>query len=65
VSYDEIEDPADFRSRVRASLLAGAIGDAPGAPIEFMSLREVREQFVPAYGRAAGGVDYVSTTATA
>jgi ADP-ribosyl-[dinitrogen reductase] hydrolase len=51
-------------SRIRASLLAGAVGDALGAPIEFASLAEIRASFgpdglrdyAPAYGRAAGAI---------
>lgn len=45
-------------------LLGGAVGDALGAPVEFLSLTEIRERFgpqgitdlVPAYGRSAGAV---------
>ena len=38
---------AVYRSRVRGCLLGGAIGDALGAPIEFMRLSEIRSQFGP------------------
>jgi len=51
--------------RVAGSLLGGAIGDALGAPIEFTSLREIRERFgpagitdfAPAYGRRGAITD--------
>ncbi|MFC4948364.1 ADP-ribosylglycohydrolase family protein [Pseudonocardia sp. GCM10023141] len=38
----------DRRSRVRGSLLAGAVGDALGAPVEFLSLAQIRQQYGPA-----------------
>ncbi len=38
---------AVYRSRVRGCLLGGAIGDALGAPIEFMGLSEIRSHFGP------------------
>nr|WP_202450478.1 ADP-ribosylglycohydrolase family protein [Streptomyces sp. SID4917] len=49
----------DFRSRVRGSLLGGAIGDALGAGVSALTLEEIRAahgpdgvtDFVPAYGR--------------
>ncbi|HEX4886086.1 MAG TPA: ADP-ribosylglycohydrolase family protein, partial [Casimicrobiaceae bacterium] len=48
--------PADpLRRRFRGCLLGGAIGDALGAPIEFMSLDEIRARFGP-----AGIVDYTT-----
>jgi ADP-ribosyl-[dinitrogen reductase] hydrolase len=37
----------DDRARVLGCLLGGAAGDALGAPIEFMSLREIRGRFGP------------------
>ena len=37
----------DRASRFRGSLLGGAVGDALGAPVEFMSLREIQSQFGP------------------
>ncbi|WIX86811.1 ADP-ribosylglycohydrolase family protein [Amycolatopsis sp. DG1A-15b] len=48
----------DLRSRLRGSLLAGAIGDALGAKTEFDSIDRIREiagpdgitDFIPAYG---------------
>lgn len=55
---------ATARSRIRGCLLAGAVGDALGAPVEFMSLAEIRRTygpagvtgFAPAYGRAGGAI---------
>jgi len=38
---------AVYQSRVRGCLLGGAIGDALGAPIEFMGLSEIRSHFGP------------------
>jgi ADP-ribosylglycohydrolase len=38
--------PADA-SHFRACLLGGAVGDALGAPVEFMSLKEIRARFGP------------------
>jgi len=54
----------DFRSRVRGCLLGGAIGDALGAGVEFLSLDAIRAEhgpkgvtgYVPAYERAGGAV---------
>ena len=37
-------DPSDpLRSRIRGCLLGGAVGDALGAPVEFMSIDAIRE----------------------
>lgn len=55
---------ATARSKIRGSLLAGAVGDALGAPVEFMSLEEIRHQhgpagvtgYLPAYGRPGGAI---------
>lgn len=60
----------DFRSRVRGCLLGGAIGDALGAPVEFQSLSEIREQhgpegltdYAPAYGRRGAVTDDTQMT---
>lgn len=49
----------DFRSRVRGTLLGAAVGDALGAPVDTLSLEEIREahgaegllDLAPAYGR--------------
>lgn len=51
--------------RVQACLLSGAIGDALGAPVEFMSSREIQRdfglqgicEFAPAYGRIGSITD--------
>ncbi|GGK65555.1 hypothetical protein Ppa06_21690 [Planomonospora parontospora subsp. parontospora] len=37
-----------YPSRVRGCLLGGAVGDALGNPVEFMSLAEIRARFGPA-----------------
>ena len=34
-------------SRFKGCLLGGAVGDALGAPVEFMSLAEIRRKFGP------------------
>lgn len=49
----------DFRSRVRGTLLGAALGDALGAPLDALSLEEIRTahgaagavDLAPAYGR--------------
>ena len=43
-----------INNRIRGSLLAGAIGDALGAPTEFMSLEQIRS----AHGEE-GVTDYI------
>lgn len=56
--------------RIRASLLAGAIGDALGAPIEFDKISRIRSRhgaaglrdFVPAYGRRGAITDDTQMT---
>ncbi|MBM3684198.1 MAG: ADP-ribosylglycohydrolase family protein [Actinobacteria bacterium] len=53
-----------LRERIRGCLLAGAIGDALGAPVEFASLAEIVDRFgpagltgyAPAYGRDGGAI---------
>lgn len=47
--------PDPIRRRWRGCLLGGAVGDALGAPVEFMSLPEIRERF-----GEAGIVDYTT-----
>src|SRR5688572_23506114 len=47
--------PDPIRRRWRGCLLGGAVGDALGAPVEFMALAEIRERF-----GAAGIVDYTT-----
>ena len=39
------DPPPALKRRYRGCLLGGAIGDALGAPVEFMSLAEIRERF--------------------
>ena len=60
----------DLRSRVVGCLLGGALGDALGAPLEFLSLDEIRRrygqhglsEFVPAYGRLGAITDDTQMT---
>ncbi|MFI9831613.1 ADP-ribosylglycohydrolase family protein [Streptomyces sp. NPDC051913] len=57
----------DFRSRVRGTLLGAAVGDALGAPVDGLSLEEIREAYgaegivdlVPGYGRR-GAVSHLT-----
>jgi ADP-ribosylglycohydrolase len=59
-----------LRDRFRGCLLGGAVGDAMGAGIEFMSLAEIRDRFgpagvtgyVPAYGRVGAITDDTQMT---
>lgn len=56
--------------RIRGSLLGGAVGDALGAPVEFLSLAEIRRDFgpsgiqdyAPAYGRCGAITDDTQMT---
>ncbi len=49
----------DLEERIRGSLLAGAVGDALGAPVEFLSLKEIHDRHgsrgvtgpLPSYGQ--------------
>jgi len=58
------------RARVHGSLLAGALGDALGAPVEFLSLAEIRRRYGPkgitdldeAYGRIGAITDDTQMT---
>lgn len=60
----------DFRSRVRGALMAGAIGDALGAAVEFDSLEAIRDQhgpegvtdYAPVYGRRGAITDDTQMT---
>jgi ADP-ribosylglycohydrolase/protein-tyrosine phosphatase len=60
----------DLAGRVRGCLLGGAVGDALGAPVEFMSLADIRktfgrsgiEDFAPAYGRIGAITDDTQMT---
>jgi len=59
-----------LRDRYRGCLLGGAVGDALGAGIEFLSLAEIRRRcgqagvtgYVPAYGRAGAITDDTQMT---
>jgi ADP-ribosyl-[dinitrogen reductase] hydrolase len=67
---DESPDHTATLSRVRGCLLGGAVGDALGAPVEFLSLREIRAKFgpsgvreyAPAYGRLGAITDDTQMT---
>ena len=58
------------RDRLRGSLLAGAVGDALGAPVEFMRLTDIQKEFgpdgiadyVPCYGRLGAITDDTQMT---
>lgn len=60
----------EFSERVLGSLIGGAVGDALGAPIEFLRLDVIREtygprgisDFVPAYGRLGAITDDTQMT---
>ena len=60
----------EARGRIRGALLAGAVGDALGAPVEFMRLAEIRARFgpegvtgyAPAYGRPGAITDDTQMT---
>ena len=64
--------PADpiVRNRFRGCLLGGAVGDALGAPVEFMDLGAIRQRFghqgiqdfVPAYGKLGAITDDTQMT---
>jgi len=59
-----------LETRIRGCLLGGAIGDALGAPVEFMSAAEIRRTFGPggigdyseAYGRRGAITDDTQMT---
>ncbi len=59
-----------LRDRYRGCMLGGAVGDALGAGIEFLSLAEIRQDrglagvtgYVPAYGRAGAVTDDTQMT---
>ncbi len=51
VANDERRDTperADLRRRVRGCLIGGAVGDALGYPVEFMSWAQIQKQYGPA-----------------
>jgi ADP-ribosylglycohydrolase len=66
----EVPAASALRSRFRGCLLGGALGDALGAGIEFLSLREIRRRhgtagvtgLVPAYGRLGAITDDTQMT---
>jgi ADP-ribosyl-[dinitrogen reductase] hydrolase len=62
--------PRRSRAHYRGCLLGGAVGDALGAPVEFMSLDEIRRRlgvagvttYAPAYGRVGAITDDTQMT---
>jgi len=62
--------PAAVSERYQGCLLGGAVGDALGAPVEFMSLAEIQRRFgphgitdlVPAYGKLGAITDDTQMT---
>jgi ADP-ribosylglycohydrolase len=42
-----IAPPDPTQDRIRGCLMAGAVGDALGAPVEFWSLAEIRRRLGP------------------
>jgi len=64
------DPPAAQKRRYRGCLLGGAVGDALGAPVEFMSLTEIREtfgrsgitEFTTAFGRKGAITDDTQMT---
>lgn len=72
-AHSRDEPRPDLHRRLRGSLLAGALGDALGAPIEFLSLAEIRSRYpeggprgldrlAPAYGRLGAITDDTQMT---
>ncbi len=65
-----LDTDSTMRERFTGCLLGGAVGDALGAPVEFMRLPEIREQFgnkgirdfAPAYGRLGSITDDTQMT---
>ncbi len=59
-----------MRDRFKGCLLGGAVGDALGAPVEFMTLKNIRAQFgpqgirdfAPVYGRLGAITDDTQMT---
>ena len=69
-SRDESSTPPSHLARVRGCLLGGALGDALGAPVEFLSLAEIRNacgpdgatELLSAYGRVGAITDDTQMT---
>ncbi len=69
-ALERCEGPQDLRGRFRGCLLGGAIGDALGAPIEFLHQRQIvaihsprgLTDFAPAYGRIGAITDDTQMT---
>lgn len=64
------DDTSELRDRVRGCLLGGALGDALGAPVQFLTLGEIRRrydengirEFDSAYGRRGAITDDTQMT---
>lgn len=58
------QHPETIRNRFLGCLLGGAVGDAMGAPIEFLSRSEILRQFggkgVTGYAEAYGGIGKIT-----
>ena len=70
MSLPRIPSDSQLRSRFRGCLLGGAVGDALGAPVEFLDLEEIvrayGEQgirdYAPAYGKLGAITDDTQMT---
>ncbi|NCC05017.1 MAG: ADP-ribosylglycohydrolase family protein [Clostridia bacterium] len=60
----KLQQPETIRNRFLGCLLGGAVGDAMGAPIEFLSRSEILRQFggkgVTGYAEAYGGIGKIT-----
>src|SRR5438445_8193996 len=69
--FDRASSDIQLRDRVVGCLLGGAVGDALGAPVEFLSLKEIVDRFgsagirgfAEAYGRRGAVTDDTQMTA--
>jgi hypothetical protein len=70
-SYDScVAETLSIVARCRGCLLGGAVGDALGAPVEFMDIAQIRRRFgqggirdlAPAYGRVGAITDDMQMT---
>jgi ADP-ribosylglycohydrolase len=60
----KLQQPETIRNRFLGCLLGGAVGDAMGAPVEFLSRSEILRQFggkgVTGYAEAYGGIGKIT-----